>query len=428
MKNIVVVGAQWGDEGKGKVVDLLSENFDVVVRYQGGHNAGHTVIVDGEKFVLHLIPSGILHKGKMCFMGNGMVIDPIALKKEIEGLKKRGINVDGRLFISKRAHLIHPYHRDFESEEENLRGKSAIGTTKRGIGPTYADKYLRIGLRTGDLFDEKFFVEKLKFFKTYKKSLYGEKITEKFKELDREFLESSFFVRNYLGDVPSLIEKYMSEGKKILFEGAQGTMLDVDFGTYPYVTSSNSSVSGVSSGAGISPLKISGILGIFKSYTTRVGGGPFPTEIEGEKGNYIREKGGEYGASTGRPRRCGWLDLFQMKYSTLINGFTSLAMTKLDVLDELDEISICTGYEIDGKTLSTYPSTVEELERIKPIFKNFKGWKSSTVGIDDFSRLPDEAKNYIDFIEKFLGVKVSIISVGAGRKETILREDTILNG
>ena len=422
MKNYVVVGAQWGDEGKGKIVDLLSESFDVIVRYQGGHNAGHTVIVDGKKFILHLIPSGILHPGKICLMGNGMVIDPIALKREVKGLEERGIEVKNRLFISKRAHLIHPYHRIFEEKEEELRGNSAIGTTKRGIGPAYSDKYLRIGLRTGDLIDEKMFREKLEFFKGYKRSLYSEGVVGDFKRLDEEFLEAAFYMRDFLGDIPSLIDEFSKKGKKILFEGAQGTMLDVDFGTYPYVTSSNSSVAGVISGSGISPLKIDGVLGIFKSYTTRVGGGPFPTEIGGEMESYIREKGGEYGASTGRPRRCGWLDLFQMKYSTLINGFTSLAMTKLDVLDELDEISVCTGYEIDGKTLSTYPSTVEELKKVNPIFKKFKGWKTSTVGIDDFYRLPEKARYYINFIEDFLGAKVSIISVGAGRRETILRD------
>ncbi len=428
MKNLVIVGAQWGDEGKGKIVDLLSEKYDVVVRYQGGHNAGHTVIINGEKFILHLIPSGILHRGKICLMGNGMVIDPIALKKEIEDLEKRGIEVKGRLFLSKRAHLIHPYHRIFEDAEENLRGKLAIGTTKRGIGPGYADKYLRIGLRTGDLLEEKSFKEKLNFFKSYKKSLYSKNIVEKFEELDENFLEAAYFIKDFLGDVSFLIDEYISQGKSILFEGAQGTMLDIDLGTYPYVTSSNSSVAGVFSGGGVSPLKINGVLGIFKAYTTRVGGGPFPTELKGEMGDYIRKMGGEYGASTGRPRRCGWLDLFQMKYSTMVNGFTSFAITKLDVLEELPEISVCVGYEINGKELLTYPSTSQELEKVKPRYKTFKGWQKKTGEIREFSALPVEAREYISFIERFLGVKISIISVGAGRNKTVVKEKSILNG
>ncbi len=424
MKNLAIIGAQWGDEGKGKIVDMMCENFDVVVRFQGGHNAGHTVIIGDEKYILHLIPSGILHPNKMCYMANGMVIDPIALKKEILELEERGIDVKNRLFISKRAHLIHPIHKLFESKDEELRGKSAIGTTRRGIGPAYGDKYLRMGLRTGDILDEKVFFEKIEFFLKEKSSLYNFKFNTP-KEFD-EFIEASLFIKNFLDDIYFRLEEDIEKGKKILFEGAQGTMLDIDFGTYPFVTSSNSSSLGITAGAGISPLKINGILGIFKAYTTRVGGGPFPTELKGEMGEYLRREGGEYGASTGRPRRCGWLDLFQMKYSTTLNGFTSLAITKLDVLDNLSEIKVCTGYEVNGGPLKNFPSTLDKLSKAKPIFKTFKGWGKKISHIRNFNDLPSEVKEYLSFIEKYLNVEISIISVGPSRKSTILKNKSKL--
>jgi adenylosuccinate synthase len=350
MANIVVVGAQWGDEGKGKIVDLLTESADVVARYQGGHNAGHTVKIKNEKFILHVIPSGILHRGKACIIGNGVVIDPKSLIEEIEGLKRRKIYVGKNLFISGRAHVIMPYHTVLDGKHEEAKGSKKIGTTGRGIGPAYVDKMSRQGIRMVDLMDSKVFKEKLKAnlseinFLLEKKYKHRKISVEK---IYSEYMKYVEYLSPFVTDTVVLTNKFIDRGKSVLFEGAQGTLLDIDHGTYPYVTSSNASVGGVCTGLGVSPSKLNGILGIVKAYTTRVGGGPFPTELKDKLGEYLRLHGGEYGATTGRPRRCGWLDMVSLKHSIRINGFTGIALTKLDVLDGIDKIKVCVAYRYE---------------------------------------------------------------------------------
>ena len=422
MSNVVIVGAQWGDEGKGKIVDYLSEKADVIARYQGGNNAGHTVVVNNEKFILHLIPSGILRKGKICIIGNGVVVDPASLIEEIKKLKKRGVKVDKNLLLSKNAHLIMPYHKAIDRESERCRGKKNIGTTGRGIGPAYADKMARRGIKVTDLLypgtlkeklsanlpDINFLLEKL-----YKVSGF------KLEDIYREYTGYARKLSAYIADTDIIVNNMISQNKKILFEGAQGTLLDVDHGTYPYVTSSSPVAGGVCIGIGVGPTKISKVLGVVKAYTTRVGSGPFPTEIKDALGEEIREKGGEYGATTGRPRRCGWLDMVVLRHSTRVNGFTGIAITKLDVLDGLKTIKICTSYKYRGKIYREFPKEIAIIEGCVPIYEEMKGWSSSTVGITDVSDLPQAAKAYIKKIESLLSVEVQLISTGQKRDEII---------
>jgi adenylosuccinate synthase len=420
--NVVIVGAQWGDEGKGKIVDYLSEKADVIARYQGGHNAGHTVVINKEKFILHLIPSGILRKGKICIIGNGVVVDPAALIEEIQGLKERGVQVGRNLLLSKNAHLIMPYHRVIDRESERSRGTKKIGTTGRGIGPAYADKMARRGIRVADLLHPSVFKNKLKAHLSdinfllenfYKVSGF------KMKDIYNEYMGYAEKLSQYIADTDIIINKMISENRNVLFEGAQGTLLDIDHGTYPYVTSSSAIAGGVCTGLGIGPTKISKVLGVVKAYTTRVGSGPFPTEIKDTLGEEIRERGGEYGATTGRPRRCGWLDMVILRHSARINGLTGIVITKLDVLDGIETIKICTSYKYKGKIYKEFPKEIDIIEECTPLYEEVKGWSTSTAGIRDFTKLPKTAKAYIEKIETMLGVEVQLISTGRRRDEII---------
>ncbi len=420
MKHTAVVGSQWGDEGKGKIVDLLSEKADIVARSQGGANAGHTVIINGEEFILHLIPSGILHPNKVCLIGNGVVTDLWRLFDEIEGLEKKNINVRNRLFISGLSHLVMPYHKWIEQWIETMLGKNSVGTTLRGIGPTYTDKYARFGVRVYDLFFPDLLKMKLETnFKLKKDAIeqFGEGDLKDLNKLFDCLMEYAEKIKPMVVDAPIYLEKANRNGKKILFEGAQGTLLDIDYGTYPYVTSSNTTIAGALTGLGVPPGYIHKIVGIVKAYQTRVGNGPFPTELDNSQGEELRAAGKEYGASTGRPRRTGWLDLVLLKYAVRINGITDLAITKLDVLDELDEIKVCTRYELPedrGEFL------ISNLDSVKPIYETRKGWKKSIKGLTKYDDLPEETKDYIRFIEDYVGCKATIISTGAGREETIV--------
>ncbi len=417
--NLVVIGAQWGDEGKGKIIDILAPKFHLIVRYQGGENAGHTVIFNGKKVVLHTIPSGIIRDGVVSLIGNGVVVHPPTLLNEIKDLEASGIRVNGKLKVSRNAHIVLPFHKEVERLSEKKRERRKIGTTGKGIGPCYEDKYGRRGIRVGDLVDEDVLKEKLNiiFSEKYENFASGkEDLLEKLKGYGKIFYPM-------LVDSVAFINSFVKEGKRILFEGAQGSLLDIDFGTYPYVTSSNSSAAGVSSGSGISPRFIDQVLGIVKLYTTRVGEGPFPTEIKGKLGEYIREKGKEFGSTTGRPRRCGWLDLFSLKYSMGLNGFSGISLMKLDVLDGMDEIKVGIGYKLNGNLMSSFLPDPYILDRIKPVYKTFKGWKKKTRGIRKISDLPPEALNYIKFIQDYLETKVWFISTGPSRKEIITLED-----
>ncbi len=419
MSVTVLVGSQWGDEGKGKIVDLLSERYDVVVRYQGGANAGHTVEIGDQKYVLHLIPSGILRPGVVCVIGNGVVVDPEALLDEINLLEKNGITVKGRLFISQNAHLIMPYHKLLDSIAE--QGKQKIGTTGRGIGPCYIDKYARRGIKINDLLNRDVLKEKIRSNLEEKNNLLRKVYNVEEMDIDKiinQYVEFDTIIDEYIKDVPSYLNSVLAEGKSILLEGAQGTLLDVDFGTYPFVTSSHPSSGGACTGSGVPPTKITDVIGIVKAYTTRVGEGPFPTELPDETGEKLRSIGREFGATTGRPRRCGWFDAFLIKYSNMINGTTSVAITKLDVLDEFDEIKICTGYELNGKALKVYPSDPLTMRNVKPVYVTMPGWKTSTAGCRSFADLPKAAKEYLDFISKEGEFKISIISVGPERSQT----------
>jgi adenylosuccinate synthase len=426
MPNVVVVGLQWGDEGKGKIVDFLSEKADVVARYQGGHNAGHTVVINNEKFILHLIPSGILYKGKKCLIGNGVVIDPAALIEEINGLKARGVEISRNLFISKNAHVIMPYHMALDRESEKLRGDRSIGTTGRGIGPAYCDKIGRTGIRIADLLHPTVFKEKLKahlfHINFLLENLYKAE-TFKTDDIYNEYMGYAEKLSSYIADTDIIINRTIAAKGNVLFEGAQGTMLDIDHGTYPFVTSSNAIAGGACTGLGVGPTKISKVLGVVKAYTTRVGSGPFPTEIKDALGDTLREKGGEYGATTGRPRRCGWLDMVILRHSVRINGLTGIAVTKLDILDGLDVIKICTAYRHKGKIYEEFPKEIPVFEECEPVYEEVKGWDTSTLGIRDFTKLPGAAKAYIKTIEKMLGVKVHIISTGQRRDERILLKE-----
>jgi adenylosuccinate synthase len=424
MKNIVVVGAQWGDEGKGKVVDILAPYFDIVARYQGGHNAGHTVRIGERKFVLHLIPSGILHPECTCVIGNGVVIDPAAFNQEVEELAHMGIKSQGRLFISDRAHLILPYHTALERVREHRLGANSVGTTMRGIGPAYEDKAARIGIRTGDLFYPDLVREKMRAnIEDANRKLLGlgaEPIC--LEEALDVSLSASLKLKPFIRDTATMINKAVREGRSLLLEGAQGTMLDIDHGTYPFVTSSSAVAGGASIGLGLAPQLITGTLGIAKAYTTRVGGGPFPTELLDDAGRYLQRRGNEFGASTGRPRRTGWFDAVVVRYSTMLNSFDALALPKLDVLDEFDQIKICTAYRLRGKIIEDMPYSAHLLAECEPIYETLPGWKTKTSGITNYDDLPENAKQYIRRIEELCGAPVALISTGPERTETILRE------
>lgn len=433
-KIIVVIGAQWGDEGKGKIVDLLAEHFDIVVRYQGGHNAGHSVQVGDQSFVLHLLPSGIVHKGKTCVLGNGMVIDPKAFFEEADRLVAQGVEVSPeRVKISSRAHLIAPYHRALDHTSEERLGNERVGTTLRGIGPAYEDKAGRRGIRTADALVPEVLrsrIERnLEDANRIIMAYGGEKLDVD--TIFNEMLELTERLGAFVGDTTHYLNVAASEGRSILLEGAQATLLDVDHGTYPFVTSSSTTAGGAIVGTGLAPNRLTGVLGIVRTYTTRVGEGPFPTEMlegEAELGQMIRERGREYGASTGRPRRCGWFDAFATRYAAEINGFTSVALTKLDVLDELDEVKVCTGYTLDGRTCESLPPVSQDLRRAKPVYATLPGWKTSTVGTTEMSSLPVNARKYVEFLSEQIGVEIGLVSTGPERSQTIIVHDSALGG
>ncbi|MFA6548797.1 MAG: adenylosuccinate synthase [Candidatus Margulisiibacteriota bacterium] len=419
----VIVGTQWGDEGKGKITDLLSRDMDMVVRYQGGNNAGHTVVIKDETFKLHLIPSGIFYNNVLCVIGNGVVVDPAVLLQEIGTLQARGFAVDN-LKVSSQAHVIFPYHRYLDQAQEKKLEAGRIGTTSRGIGPCYVDKYNRRGIRISDLFNEKVFREKLEW-NMAEKSFLLQKFYDFPKKLDvqatlEEYLGYAHAIRKYVVEESSaLVSDAVSKKKNILLEGAQGTMLDVDHGTYPYVTSSNPIAGGACVGAGVGPKVIDEVLGVVKAYVTRVGSGPFPTEIPGEVGDKLREKGGEYGATTGRPRRCGWFDGVVMRHAARVNGLTGLAITKLDVLDGQETLQVCTAYACRGKKIEDFPTDIYKLEECKPIYEEMPGWKEDTSKIKDYNDLPANAKKYLDKLSELAGCRISLVSVGAERGQII---------
>jgi adenylosuccinate synthase len=425
MPVLVVVGAQWGDEGKGKIIDLLTERANIVARYQGGHNAGHTVVVGKEEFILHLIPSGVLHRGKQCIIGNGVVVDPAALLEEMDGLKKRGITFGANLLISKNAHLIMPYHKALDVASEKLKGNKKIGTTGRGIGPAYADKINRKGIRMADLLDPGMFLEKLAASTSEANFLLDRFYNAELVHQDRvyeDYMGYAAKLKKYIADTTLILNEAVSRKKNILAEGAQGTHLDVDHGTYPFVTSSSPTAGGACTGLGIGPNAITEVMGIVKAYTTRVGSGPFPTEQENKLGELLRDRGREYGATTGRARRCGWADTLIIRHSVRVNGMTSAAITKLDVLDTLDELDICVGYKYKGKLYEEMPSELAVLEKGVPQYITMPGWQQSTVGITKYEDLPKRARAYVEKLCKLSGVKPSIISTGARRDETIVME------
>jgi adenylosuccinate synthase len=421
-KNRVIIGCQWGDEGKGKIVDLLAAEADLIARFQGGANAGHTVIVGDTKYVLHLIPSGILHPGKICVIGNGVVLDPFAFRDELEFLKTKQIDYRNRLFVSPATNLVLPYHKLIDSVEEESRGTGSIGTTQRGIGPAYVDKVARHGIRVADLFNAERLRRRLEYQRTIK-AKYLEGSTDPRADLEKTFhdlQEIATLLKPMVADISLMLYRAHKEGKRILFEGAQGSMLDVDLGTYPFATSSNTTVGGALTGLGVGPRMIDQVVGVVKAYSTRVGAGPFPTELVDETGEKIRALGDEYGATTGRPRRCGWLDLVALRHAIRINGVDSIAITKLDVLDEFAEIKVCTEYELNGQRSSEVPLDLSELAHVKPVYKTVPGWKSDTTGGTDFAKLPIKAREYLEFIARDLGVEICLVSTGAKRHETIL--------
>jgi adenylosuccinate synthase len=431
---IAVIGAQWGDEGKGKIVDLLAERFDIVARYQGGHNAGHSVQIGDRSFVLHLLPSGVVHEGKTCVLGNGMVIDPKAFFEEADRLMAQGIQITPeRVKVSSRAHLILPYHRALDHTSEERLGNERVGTTLRGIGPAYEDKAGRRGIRAADAL-----VPEVLRSRIERNLEDANRIIQAYggEALDVEtiFQETSTIVERlapFICDTSHLLNQAAAARRSILLEGAQATLLDVDHGTYPFVTSSSTTIGGACVGTGLAPHRITGVLGIVRTYTTRVGEGPFPTEMleaEAELGQLIRERGREYGASTGRPRRCGWFDAFATRYAAEINGFSSVALTKLDVLDALDEIKVCVGYNLDGKKCESLPSVSHDLRRVEPIYETLPGWKTSTVGVTDLSELPREAREYVNFLSNQIGVQIGLISTGPERTQTIIVRDSELAG
>ena len=422
--NLAILGAQWGDEGKGKIVDLITPRFSIVARYQGGHNAGHTVYVGGRKFVLRLIPSGILHPGVTCVIGNGVVIDPAALFVEIDELAKHGIDVGSRIVISDKAHLILPYHRDLDLLSEARRGERKIGTTSRGIGPAYEDKIARRGIRVGDLADPAGLEQEVRDNVNARNRLVQDNTMDARAVLE-QLRGHGERLKPWVRDVSLMLSEAMRDGQSVLFEGAQGTLLDIDHGTYPYVTSSNASIGGVCTGLGVPPKAIGGVLGIAKAYTTRVGEGPLPTELTGDMGNRLRESGNEYGAVTGRPRRCGWFDAVAVRYGVRINGLDALALTKLDVLDGLDQVDICTSYTCGSRTLTEFPSDLGQLAACKPVYESMPGWSAPVRGARRWEDLPDAARRYIARLEEVSGVRAGIISTGSERDDTIIRDDVM---
>jgi len=424
-KTAVVLGAQWGDEGKGKIVDVLSERFTAVARYAGGHNAGHTVIISGQKFILQLIPCGVLRPGCRGVIGNGVVLDPIAFLKEVAKLRGLGVAVDERLFVSNRAQVILPYHRMMELAAESAPGRKKIGTTSRGIGPAYEDKMARSGLRVVDLLRPELLKTHIEAAcaekNTIAKALFGSGSTALDPaQMYEEYAAAAEQVRPFVTDTARLLNKILAEGGSVMFEGAQGTMLDIDHGTYPFVTSSSATAGGAATGTGVGPTNIGMVISVAKAYATRVGEGPFPTEIKDAVGEQLRARGNEYGAVTGRPRRCGWLDIPLLRYSNQVNGAEWLVITKLDVLDELEEIPICVGYEIAGRVTDEIPADVQGLERIKPVYTRMKGWRSSTEGIKEFDKLPAAAREYLRFQERESGARIGMVSTGPDRDQTIL--------
>jgi len=418
------VGAQWGDEGKGKIIDVLAKKADYIVRYQGGNNAGHTIVVGKKKFILHLIPSGILHPQKKCVIGNGVVINPEALFTEIDFLKKNNISIKGRLFISDRAHVIFPFHPLIDSlREDKIKNKAKIGTTKRGIGPCYSDKMMRFGIRVCDLIDEGSLSEKLDYLLKEKnkiiKHIYKAKAFD-FKEVFKQYCDYARRIKPYVSNTAFLLNKEIDKKKSVLFEGAQGTLLDIDHGTYPYVTSSNATVGGAITGTGIGPTKIDQVIGVVKAYTTRVGEGPMPTEFPPDLMKQIRIKGDEFGATTGRPRRCGWFDAVVVRHAAVINGLTSLAVTKLDVLDEMKTIRICTGYRYKKMVIKDFPSNTNIFSHVMPVYEEHQGWMENTKDITSIKKLPPNAKKYLKRISQLVDVPLSIISVGSKRSQIII--------
>jgi len=425
-KSAVVLGAQWGDEGKGKIVDVLSEHFNVVARYAGGHNAGHTVIIRGKKFVLQLIPCGVLRPGCRGVIGNGVVLDPMAFLSEVQKLKDAGLPVDGQLFVSNRAQVILPYHRMIELAAENAPGRTKIGTTSRGIGPAYEDKMHRNGLRVVDLLNPALLrthIENACHEKnTIARALFGTEPLDP-KSIYEEYARAAEQVAPFVTDTSVLLNKAIAAGESVMFEGAQGALLDIDHGTYPFVTSSSATAGGAVTGTGVGPTQIGTVIGVTKAYVTRVGEGPFPTEIHDETGEVLRARGNEYGAETGPPRRCGWLDLPLLRYSNAINGTEWLVVTKMDVLDTLEEIPICTGYKLNGKLIDYIPADIRGLESVEPVYTKLKGWNSSTEGITEFDKLPKVAQDYLHFVERETGAKIGMVSTGPDREQTMTLPD-----
>ncbi len=424
MANVAIIGAQWGDEGKGKIVDLFTHDADIIVRFQGGNNAGHTLVVDGKKTVLHLVPSGALHPGKLCVIGNGVVVDPEVLLKEIAGLKQTGwLLDDASLRISEEAHLIMPYHKAIDQARERLRGEGMIGTTGRGIGPAYEDKVARIGIRFIDLLEEETFQEKLRRNieekNIYLKAILKEKALD-FNKIHDRYSGYREKLKTYVTDTGLLLDREMRAGKRVLFEGAQGTLLDVDHGTYPFVTSSNTVAGGVSSGTGVGPRHIHQVIGISKAYTTRVGSGPFPTELHGSEGEILKREGIEFGATTGRPRRCGWFDAVAVRHAVRISGITGLALTKLDVLTGFKKIPMCVAYRYDGKVHEEFPASIRAMQSAQPILEEMDGWDTPLTAVRRFSDLPANAQKYVRRIEKILETEVILVSVGPDREQTVM--------
>lgn len=422
----VVIGAQWGDEGKGKIVDLLSQKNNYVVRYQGGANAGHTINIDGEEMVLHLVPSGIFHENVKCVIGNGVVIDPDALIEEMLELQKRGLTLENQLWISESAHLILPYHKMLDNISEESKGDTAIGTTGRGIGPAYVHKMARTGIRVMDLYDmdnlRKKVEHNLEEINIRLQHQYNQPALE-VEPIMETVNYAADFLKPYICNTTALLHDVQEQDKDILLEGAQGSLLDVDHGTYPYVTSSSPTAGGACSGTGLSPSSLDDVIGITKAYCTRVGNGPFPTELDNDAGEKLRDTGNEYGATTGRPRRCGWIDLVALKYVVNLNGINKLAVTKMDVLDHFDTVKLCTEYEMDGKRTTTFPLSSDQLEKATPVFKEMEGWGDSIGSCDSYEALPSEAKDFLEFIESYLGVDIALLSTGPGRNETLHLQD-----
>jgi len=427
-RTAVIVGAQWGDEGKGKIVDVLSDNFQVVARYAGGHNAGHTVIIHGKKFILQLVPCGVLRSGCRSVIGNGVVLDPMAFLKEVGALRQAGVAVDGSLFVSNRAHVILPYHRMIELAAENAPGRVKIGTTSRGIGPAYEDKMGRRGLRVADLLDSQLLKKHIENAVREKNMIAHALFNSEPLDADKmyaEYAQAAEKVAPFVADTAVLLNDALRKGESILFEGAQGTLLDIDHGTYPFVTSSSATSGGAVIGTGVAPNAINSVIGITKAYCTRVGEGPFPTEEKGTMGEAIRKRGNEYGAVTGRPRRTGWLDMPLLRYSGMINGTNWLVVTKLDVLDELSEIPVCVGFKIDGKKTSDAPAQASDWEKIECIYEKRPGWQTSTEGITEYDKLPKAAREYLSYIEQQSGARIGMISTGPDRGHTILVGDFV---